>query len=77
MTDDKYDGQQLLTHDQAAAYLQIKPSTLHKWNHKGTGPRSAKMGKYRRYRLDWLNEFIDSRSDGHDGHHRDGHDGHH
>jgi hypothetical protein len=40
---------QLWTHDETAAYLRIPPATLHQLNYKGTGPRSYKVGRYRRY----------------------------
>jgi hypothetical protein len=40
---------QLWTHDETAAYLRIPAATLHQLNYKGTGPRSYKVGRYRRY----------------------------
>lgn len=39
----------LWTHAETADYLRISESTLHQLNYKGTGPRSFKVGRYRRY----------------------------
>lgn len=39
----------LWSHEETAGYLGIPPATLHQMNHKGTGPRSFKVGRYRRY----------------------------
>lgn len=48
----------LWSHDQTAEFLGIPPATLYQMNHKGTGPRSFKVGRYRRYSeadvLAWL-----------------------
>lgn len=35
--------------DETAEFLQISVNTLYQLNHKGTGPRSFKVGRYRRY----------------------------
>ena len=49
---------QLWTHDETADALRVSPSTLHYMNYMRTGPRSFKVGRYRRYLpqdvLDWL-----------------------
>jgi len=49
----------LWTHPQTAEFLDISQSTLHQMNYKGTGPRSFRVGKYRRYAAEdviaWLN----------------------
>ncbi|HVA60197.1 MAG TPA: helix-turn-helix domain-containing protein [Mycobacteriales bacterium] len=39
----------LWTHQETAAFLRIPDATLHQLNYKGTGPRSFKVGRYRRY----------------------------
>lgn len=39
----------LWSHPETAAHLKISESTLHQMNYKGTGPRSYRVGKYRRY----------------------------
>lgn len=40
---------QLWSHEKTAAFLDISESTLHQWNVKGTGPKSYKVGRHRRY----------------------------
>lgn len=51
---------ELLTIDEAAAYLRVPVETLRKWRSQGTGPRAARVGRYLRYRrveVDrWLTE---------------------
>jgi excisionase family DNA binding protein len=48
----------LWTHVETAEYLGLPVTTLHQLNHKGTGPRSFKVGRHRRYAeadvLAWL-----------------------
>lgn len=39
----------LWTHQETAAFLGIPVATLHQLNYKGTGPRSYKVGRHRRY----------------------------
>lgn len=39
----------LWTHEETAAYLRLSPQSLYYLNHKGTGPRSFKVGRWRRY----------------------------
>lgn len=34
---------------ETAEYLGLAEATLHQLTHKGTGPRSYKVGRYRRY----------------------------
>ena len=50
----------LWTHKETAAFLGIPDATLHQLNYKGTGPRSYKVGRHRRYDprdvRDWLAE---------------------
>jgi len=41
--------ERLWTLQETAAFLVIPESTLYKLNHKGTGPRSYRVGKHRRY----------------------------
>lgn len=52
----------LISHTEAATYLGIPPATLHQWNHRGIGPRSYRIGKYRKYRYSDLNTFIESKA---------------
>jgi DNA-binding transcriptional MerR regulator len=39
----------LWSHQETADFLGITVSTLHQLNYKGTGPRSYKVGKHRKY----------------------------
>lgn len=51
---------ELWTHAEAAAYLRLTSQSLYSMNHAGTGPRSFKVGRQRRYDPDdiraWLND---------------------
>jgi hypothetical protein len=51
---------QLLTQEQAAVIIGVKPPTLAMWRHKGKGPRYHKVGRSAYYRAadidSWLNE---------------------
>lgn len=38
------------SHAETAAYLGVPEATLHQMNYKGTGPRSYKIGRFRKYR---------------------------
>jgi excisionase family DNA binding protein len=53
-------GAEMLTLQEACAYLRIPEGTLRYWRHLGTGPRSFKLGRHVRYwRADlilWLTE---------------------
>jgi predicted DNA-binding transcriptional regulator AlpA len=55
----------LWSHEETAAFLGISPATLHTMNYKKTGPRSFRVGKYRRYAArdvhGWLNEHASDR----------------
>jgi excisionase family DNA binding protein len=51
----------LLTIDEAAAWLRIPVETLYKWRSQGTGPRAAKVGKHLRYRSDELRRWVEER----------------
>lgn len=50
----------LWTHEETAGFLGLSTATLHDLNYKRTGPRSFKVGRYRRYDprdvLAWLDE---------------------
>lgn len=55
----------LWTHQETADFLGVPPATLHQMNYKGTGPRSYRVGRYRRYDPRdieaWLNDGATSR----------------
>lgn len=48
----------LLTLDEAAAYLRTSPENLRKWRTQGKGPRAGKHGKQLRYRRAELDRWI-------------------
>ena len=56
-------GEEMLTLQEACAYLRIPQGTLRYWRHLGSGPRSFKIGRHVRYwRADlalWLTEQTD------------------
>lgn len=58
--------EQLLTTDEAAAYLRLHPFTLRNWRTRGGGPRAVKVGRSVRYRLSdieaWLEEHAEDRT---------------
>jgi predicted DNA-binding transcriptional regulator AlpA len=41
--------ERLWSHQETAEFLGIPPATLHQLNYKGTGPRSYKVGRHRKY----------------------------
>ena len=50
----------LFTRADAAAYLNVRKSTLEAWAHRGGGPSFVKMGRTVRYRRSDLDAFIES-----------------
>lgn len=42
-------AERLWSHGETAAFLGIPEATLHQLNYKGTGPRSFKVGRHRKY----------------------------
>jgi predicted DNA-binding transcriptional regulator AlpA len=52
----------LWSHKETAAFLGIPEATLHQLNYKGTGPRSFKVGRHRRYDPRDLHEWLAERS---------------
>jgi excisionase family DNA binding protein len=57
-------GDEMLTLQEACAYLRIPEGTLRYWRHLGSGPKSFKVGRHVRYwRADlilWLTEQTNS-----------------
>ncbi len=49
---------ELLTIDEAAAYLKVPAETLRKWRSQGHGPQAVKLGRHLRYRLDEIDRWI-------------------
>jgi len=50
----------LMTVQQAAQYLGLAVSTLNKWRCHGGGPAFLKMGRAVRYKMESLDNYIDS-----------------
>jgi len=53
--------QNLLTVDQVAEYLQVKPSTVYQWTHQGYIPH-VKLGNRLRFRLSQVDRWLEKRS---------------
>lgn len=51
--------EKLLTRKEAAAYLGISYRTLGEWSYKSIGPNFIKIGKFNKYSLKDLNEYIE------------------
>lgn len=53
---------EIMTPEQAAKYLGLKPTTLGRWRWEGKGPKYAKMGESKfahvRYRKSFLDDFL-------------------
>ena len=54
----------LLTGQEAADFLRIPRKTLADWEYRRIAPPSFKLGKYRRYRLSELEQWLQSKRDG-------------
>jgi len=52
---------ELLTPAEVAALLRVPELTLVQWRTSNTGPRSAKIGRHRRYARSDVEAFIESR----------------
>lgn len=49
---------ELMTTENAAQFLGVKPNTLIKWRHQGTGPTFVKLGRSVRYEPDVLERWV-------------------
>lgn len=61
---EQFTGRRLLTDLEAAPYLGCRPGTLRKWRSEGGGPKYIKIGSLCRYRLEDLEQFIESQAVG-------------
>ncbi len=50
--------------EELASFLKVPVATVYQWNHKGTGPRAAKIGKHLRYSVADVEAWLDRRSSG-------------
>jgi hypothetical protein len=48
----------LLTRNEAATFLRMKPQTLAVWATRGVGPKVCKIGRKALYRLNDLQEYV-------------------
>ena len=48
----------LMTRNEAAEFLRLKPQTLAAWATRGTGPKVCTIGRKALYRLEDLQNFI-------------------
>jgi len=51
-----------LTTPEAAAYLNLQPTTLEQWRWNGKGPEFIKLGRCVRYRKTGLDAFMNARA---------------
>lgn len=51
------------SHADTARYLGVPEATLHQWLYKGTGPRSYKIGRHRRYRPEDVEAWLEAQAD--------------
>ncbi|MBG0567554.1 helix-turn-helix domain-containing protein [Actinoplanes sp. NEAU-A11] len=49
---------ELLTFDEVAAILKIPTGTLRTWRLQGIGPTGFRVGKYVRFRLSAVEQFV-------------------
>jgi excisionase family DNA binding protein len=50
----------LLTVDQIAAYLQVRPSTIYQWTHEGYIPH-VKLGNLVRFRMSQVDRWLEKK----------------
>ena len=56
--------ERLWDHEETAAFYGVSVWTLHKWNSEGTGPRSYKIGRHRKYDPRDVSAHLESRASG-------------
>lgn len=54
------DPESLITNDEAARLLGLKPQTLMMWRHESRGPAYVKVGRYVYYRRTDLSSWLTS-----------------
>lgn len=52
-----------LSVEELAERYAVSPATVHQWLYKRTGPRSFKIGRYRRFRLEDVIAWEQSHAD--------------
>lgn len=56
------DARPLAKSPEVAEFLGVPPRTLDTWAYQGTGPRFAKVGRFRRYRWADVEAWLDAKS---------------
>jgi predicted DNA-binding transcriptional regulator AlpA len=46
----------------AAEWMGTTQATMRRWRHEGRGPRYVKLGSNVRYKIAWLEEFLDQQT---------------
>lgn len=61
------DLERLMTVDEVADYLSVPVNTLYQWRHKGTGPTAFRVGRFLRYDLTEVRDWLYTQAGVHDG----------
>lgn len=54
--------QPLLHVEDVAEYYGVPVATLYQWRHRGIGPKSAKIGRHVRYRVEDVDAYFEAQS---------------
>ena len=52
----------LMSHEEAVAYLRVPPGTLYQWISRGRPAPLMRLGRYRRYRQADLDAFLEAQA---------------
>lgn len=55
-------NEKLLSQEEAAVVIGVKPTTLSSWRHYGKGPRYVKVGRSARYKLQDIENWLDQQA---------------
>lgn len=56
-------GDQLMTIDEVAEYMQVPVKTLYDWRHRSVGPSGMRIGRHVRYRRRDVDAWLETRRD--------------
>lgn len=56
--------QNLMSPSEVSAMLGIPEATLYQWTYRGIGPRSFRVGRHRRYRVEDVEAWLETRATG-------------
>lgn len=59
--------ERLMTAEEVAEYLSVPVNTLYQWRHKGTGPTAFRVGRFLRYDLTDVRDWLHAQAGVHDG----------